>query len=320
MGDFAPNVERTECWRATGQIKYIKVRAMKNLTGKVAVITGAAGGIGQALALECARAGIDLALADVDRAGLDKLAQQVVALGRRCICVPTDVRSGDAVQALLDRTLAELGACHLIFNNAGVFSAVPLIATSAAQFQRVIDINVGGVIHGSRIFGAHFAKQGAGHIVNTASAAGFFPVPGMSAYSLTKFAVVAYSLQLRWEIAAQGVGVTVLCPGTVKTDILTREGVGFKLDEAAKMIRDAPKPEGLARKALRAVRGNSPLVRYGLESYAISFLSALPVWLVDPLGKFLGRTALKVVAEASLPADGQLMAAEVAARAEVRER
>lgn len=268
---------------------------MKDLAGKVAVITGAAGGIGHALAVACARAGVDLALADVDEAGMQRVAAEVHALGRRCICVATDVRSGEAIQALLDRTLAELGACQLLFNNAGVFCAAPLVKTSAAQFQRVIDINIGGVVNGCRVFAAHFARQRQGHIVNTASAAGLFPVPGMSAYSLTKYAVVGFSWQLRWELAAHGVGVTVLCPGTVKTDILTREGVGFKLDEAAKMIKDAPDPHGLAKKALRAVRRNRPLVRYGFDAYGMSLLRVLPLWLIDPLGRLLGRTALKVV-------------------------
>lgn len=268
---------------------------MKDLRGKVAVITGAAGGIGQALAVECARAGMDLALADLDAARMEPVASQVSALGRRCVCVPTDVRSADALQALLDRTLVELGGCHVMFNNAGVFNATPLVETSSLQFQRVIDINIAGVVHGSRIFAEHFVRQGHGHLVNTASAAGLFPVPGMSGYSLSKYAVVGFSLQLRWELAAHGVGVSVLCPGTVKTDILTREGVGFKLDEAEKMIKDAPSPEGLAKKALRAVRRDQALVRYGFDAYAMSLLRLLPLWLIDPLGRLLGRTALKVV-------------------------
>jgi NAD(P)-dependent dehydrogenase (short-subunit alcohol dehydrogenase family) len=267
---------------------------VKDLTGKVAVITGGAGGIGKALALECARAGMHVALADVHD-GMREVGREIETLGRRSLCVPTDVRSADAMQALLDRTLAEFGACHVMFNNAGVFHASPLVETTADNYQRVIDINIGGAVHGSRIFGAHFVRQGHGHIVNTASAAGLFPVPGMSAYSLTKFAVVGYSLQLRWELASSGVGVTVLCPGTVKTDIVMREGVGFKRDEAAKLIKDAPGPERLARKALRAIRRDQPLVRYGADAYAISLLRLIPFWLIDPIGKFLARAALQVV-------------------------
>ncbi|MDD9939944.1 MAG: SDR family NAD(P)-dependent oxidoreductase [Myxococcales bacterium] len=273
---------------------------MKNLTNKVAVITGGAGGIGRALAMECAAAGMDVALADVDEPGMAETASEVAKLGRRALCIPTDVRKAGAVQALLDRTLAELNGCHLMVNNAGVFSAVPLVETTAAQYQRSIDINIGGVVHGSRIFGAHFAQQGQGHLVNTASAAGLFPVPGMSAYSLTKYAVVGYTLQLRWELASRGVGVTVLCPGTVKTDIVLREGVGFKPEEARKLIRDAPGPERLARKTLRAVRRNRPMVRYGPDAYAMSLMQFLPLWLIDPLGKLLARTALKVVETTTL--------------------
>jgi short-subunit dehydrogenase len=276
---------------------------MGKLEGKVAVITGGAGGIGSALALELARAGLDVVLADLDEPGMQGVAAQIAGLGRRCLCVPTDVRCPDAMQALLDRTLAGLGRCDVMVNNAGVFHASPLVATSAAQYQRIIDINIGGVVHGCRIFGAHFVRQGHGHIVNTASAAGLFPVPGMSAYSLTKYAVVGFSLQLRWELAAQGVGVTVLCPGVVKTPITTREGVGFKPEDAIKMIEGAPDPKGLARKALRAIERNRSMVQYGSDAYILSWLSAIPTWLIDPLGKYLGRMALGVVRDTTVRPD-----------------
>jgi NAD(P)-dependent dehydrogenase (short-subunit alcohol dehydrogenase family) len=272
-----------------------QVGALKKLLGKVAVITGGAGGIGKALALECARAGMDVALADLNEPGMREVATAIEGLGRRSLCVPTDVRSADAIQALLDRTLAELGGCHLMINNAGVFHAAPLVETSVAQYQRLIDINIGGVVHGSRIFGAHFARQGEGHLVNTASAAGIFPVPGMSAYSLTKYSIVGYSLQLRWELAAHGVGVTVLCPGTVLTDIAIREGVGFRPEEVKKLMRGAPGAEGLARKALRAISRNRPVVYYGLEAYVMNWLRVLPMFLLDPLGKYIARIALGVV-------------------------
>jgi short-subunit dehydrogenase len=87
----------------------------------------------------------------------------------------------------------------------------------------------------------------------------------------------------------------VLCPGTVKTDILLREGVGFKPDEAQKLIKGAPGAQGLARKALRAIRRNRPLVRYGLDAYIMSVFRVLPLWLIDPLGRYLARTALQLV-------------------------
>ena len=272
---------------------------MKILAGKVAVITGAAGGIGRELALECARAGMDVALADVNEPGMQEVASEIRALGRRSLCVPTDVRHASAVEALLQRTLAELGSCAMVFNNAGVFHAASLLETSAEQYQRIIDINIGGVVHGSRIFGAHFARQGYGHIVNTGSAAGIFPIPGMSAYTLTKYGIIGYSLQLRWELAAHGVGVTVLCPGTVKTDIGLREGVGFRPDALEKLMRGAPGAPRLARKALRAIRRNRPLVYYGAEAHVLNFMRLLPLWLIDPLGKYFARIGLDIVRDAT---------------------
>src|SRR6201999_2138226 len=112
--------------------------------------------------------------------------------------VTADVRKAADIERLLAESLSALGGCHVAVNNAGVFHAAALLDTPAEQWQRVVDTNLWGVIHGSRIFGAYFAQQGSGHIVNTASAAGLFPTPGMSAYSTTKFAVVGLSLQLRW--------------------------------------------------------------------------------------------------------------------------
>lgn len=268
---------------------------VRELAGKVAVITGAAGGIGRALALELAQAGMDISLADLEPAGMQQVADEVVALGRRALCTATDVRDPAALEHLLSATIDGLGGCHLMVNNAGLFHACALVETSLQRYRQVIDVNIAGVAFGSRIFGAYFAERGEGHIVNTASAAGLFPAPGMSAYSLSKYAIVGFTLQLRWELAVRGVGVTVLCPGTVKTAITMRQGVGLKQEEAQKLVERAPSAEGLARKAVRAIRRNRPLVRYGPDSYFMSLLRLLPLWLIDPLGRLIGKTALAVL-------------------------
>lgn len=268
---------------------------MRILTDRVAVLTGAGGGIGRALAREFAKAGAHLALADVDERSLDETAREIEALGRRTCKVVTDVRDLQSIERLLERTLSELGACHLAFNNAGVFHAASLLDAPATEWERVVNTNLWGVIHGCRVFGAHFVKQGEGHIVNTASAAGLFPVPGMSSYSTTKFAIVALSEQLRWELAPDGVGVTVLCPGVVKTDIAKRAGVGLEHVDMDQATKNAPLPEGLARKVVRAVRKNRPMVRYGPDAYFFSILRLLPLWLIDPLGRFMARTAKTIV-------------------------
>ena len=265
---------------------------MRVLKDRVAVVTGAANGIGRAIALELGRAGMHVALADVDEAGLQRVAGELTALGRRALCVPTDVRELAAVERLLERTLSELGSCHLAVNNAGVFHANSLLDAPAEQWQRVIAINLWGVINGSRVFGAHFVAQREGHIVNTGSAAGLFPAPGMSSYSTSKFAVVGFSQQLRWELAPSGVGVTVLCPGVVKTGIGKAAGAGLEHVDVDALVSRSPSPEGLARKVVRAVQRDRGLVRYGFDSYVASFLRLLPLWLIEPLAKLATRNAL----------------------------
>ncbi len=269
---------------------------MRELQGRVAVVTGGAGGIGRAIALEFGRQGMHLALADLDEPGMAQVAAELEAMGRRVLCVTTDVTRKDALENLLDRTLAELGACHVVVNNAGVFNSGTMLAASDEQWQRVVDINLWGVIRGSRLFGAHFAKQGEGHVVNTSSAAGLFPAPGMCSYSTTKYAIVGFTQQLRWELAASGVGVTLLCPGVVKTRIGMKPGVGLEHLDLEKLISGAPAPEGLARKVVRAVRKNHPLVRYGFDSYVFSLLRLLPIWLLDPLGRFMAKKAAEITA------------------------
>ncbi len=268
---------------------------MHILEGRVAVVTGAAGSVGGALARELARAGMDLALADLVEPGLAQLAEELRRAGRRAICVQTDVSDRSALERLLERTLRELGSCHLMCNNAGVFNAAPMLEAREAQWRRVIDSNLWGVIHGCRVFGAHFARQGEGHLVNTASAAGLFPVPGMNAYSTSKFAVVGFSQQLRWELAASGVGVTVLCPGPLKNDMAHRPDVGLEHLDLEALLRGAPTPEALARKAVRAVRRNRAMVTIGLEATVFRVLRILPSALSDPLGRLMARKAFEAI-------------------------
>jgi NAD(P)-dependent dehydrogenase (short-subunit alcohol dehydrogenase family) len=266
---------------------------VRELKDRIAVVTGAGGGIGRALALELARAGCHLVLADIDEAHTAELARSIEALGRRALSVATDVRDIGAVERLLATTLEAMGGCHLVFNNAGVFHAATLVDTTNEHWHRVVDTNLWGVINGSRTFGAYFRTQREGHIVNTSSAAGLFPMPGMGSYSTTKFAIVGFTEQLRWELAADGVGVTVLCPGVVRTGIGKAAGAGLEHVDVDEMVKKSPPPEGLARKAVAAVRGNRALVRYGGDSYILSWLRALPMWLLDPIGRFMGRTAIK---------------------------
>lgn len=265
---------------------------MRALRDRVAVVTGGASGIGRAIALELARAGMHVVLADIDRARLDAVRLEVEGLGREALGVITDVRKIEALEQLLAQTLERFGRCDVMVNNAGVFHANTLLGAPIEQWRRVLDTNLWGVIHGSHVFGAHFLKVGAGHIVNTASAAGLFPAVGMSSYSTSKFAIVGFSQQLRWELAAHGVGVTTLCPGVVNTGIGAAQGAGLEhLVDPHSLTARSPKPEGLARKVRRAIEKNQGLVRYGGDAYLFSALRVMPQWVLDPLGRFMAKTA-----------------------------
>jgi NADP-dependent 3-hydroxy acid dehydrogenase YdfG len=190
--------------------------------GQVAVVTGASSGLGQGLAEAFAARGLDVVLADVDDERLATATAAVEAMGVSAIGVPTDVRFADQLDALATATLDRFGRVDLICNNAGVASfsgatwQVPL-----DEWTRVLDINLRGVINGVRAFVPHLVAQGAGHVVNTASMAGISAGPGMTAYLVSKHAVVALSEGLAAElaIAAPSVGVTVVCPGQVATNI-----------------------------------------------------------------------------------------------------
>jgi NAD(P)-dependent dehydrogenase (short-subunit alcohol dehydrogenase family) len=193
---------------------------MRDLAGKVAVVTGAGSGIGRAMALAFADSGMRLALADVDLAAAERVREEVEKRGARAFATRTDVSKRDEVEALAVRTFAELGGAHVVCNNAGVAVVGPIEATSDADWRWTLSVNLDGVIHGVQAFLPRLRAQGqGGHFVNTASMAGHFVVPGLAAYHTSKFAVVGLSEALRLEVAAQGIGVSVVCPGLVRTRI-----------------------------------------------------------------------------------------------------
>jgi NAD(P)-dependent dehydrogenase (short-subunit alcohol dehydrogenase family) len=197
---------------------------MELTAGKVAVVTGAASGIGLALAERFARAGMDVVLADVEETALAAAEQKVAGLGAKTLAVPTDVSDEAAVQALAAESVDRFGAVHLVCNNAGVSSASDPWFGPLSAWRWVLGVNLWGVIHGIRAFLPLLALQGEGHIVNTASMAGLMPGFAPS-YDASKHAVVAISedLYMAMKVAGLPVGVSVLCPGWVRTGILDAE-------------------------------------------------------------------------------------------------
>jgi NAD(P)-dependent dehydrogenase (short-subunit alcohol dehydrogenase family) len=196
---------------------------VQDLRGKVAVVTGAASGIGRGLADAFAAEGMRLVLADVEEATLAKAAEEIAKTGAQVEAIPTDVTSPEQVVALAGGARARFGTVHLVCNNAGVAPIAPVLETSLEDWRWVVNVNLLGVVHGIAAFAPGLVEQGEGHIVNTASSGGLITVPGFGAYVATKHAVVALSEVLYHELAGSGVGVSVLCPGLVATKIFESE-------------------------------------------------------------------------------------------------
>lgn len=199
---------------------------MKEFRGKVAVVTGAASGIGRALAERCACEGMRVVLADVDEAALGEAEREFKETGADVIAVPTDVSKSEEVGALARSTLDAFGAAHLLFNNAGVGAGTTVWESTLADWQWVLGVNLWGVIYGVRTFVPLMLEQGDEcHIVNTASMAGLVSGPALGVYKVAKHGVVSLSETLCCELALikSKIGVSVLCPGGVNTRIMDSE-------------------------------------------------------------------------------------------------
>jgi NAD(P)-dependent dehydrogenase (short-subunit alcohol dehydrogenase family) len=200
---------------------------MDEFTGKVAVVTGAASGIGRGLATRFAQEGMRVVLADVERAALDATAEALAGEfgADNVLAVPTDVRDDAAVDALAAATFDRFGTAHVVCNNAGVGTGGLAWEVPADRWRWIVDVNLLGVAHGVRAFVPRMIEQGEGHVVNTASSAGILTGPIMSPYYATKHAVVALSESLHFDLQLAGspVGVSVLCPEWVRTNIADSE-------------------------------------------------------------------------------------------------
>ena len=203
-------------------------RAIQDLTGKVAVVTGAGSGIGRALAERFAAEGMKLVVADVEAEALARTEATLSSRGAEVLAVQLDVLQPEQIEALAERTYATFGAAHVVCNNAGVVAAggKPSWEETPEDWEWVLGVNLWGVIHGVRAFVPRMLAGGAeGHIVNTASVAGLITSPGMGPYCVSKFGVVALSETLHQELSMQGakLRVSVLCPAWVNTRISDSE-------------------------------------------------------------------------------------------------
>jgi NAD(P)-dependent dehydrogenase (short-subunit alcohol dehydrogenase family) len=201
--------------------------AMADLRDKVVVVTGAASGIGAAMARRFAAAGARIVLADIDEVRLRSTEAQLAEGGADVLPVVADIALEEGFDHLVQRTLERYGAAHVLCNNAGVVGVGDPWKGPMSVWRWVVEINLYGVVHGIRSFLPVMEEQGEGHIVNTASMAGLLAMPGAAPYNATKSAVVALSEGLYLELAAKQspVSVSVLCPGFVRTSLMDPDAI-----------------------------------------------------------------------------------------------
>jgi NAD(P)-dependent dehydrogenase (short-subunit alcohol dehydrogenase family) len=236
--------------------------------GATAIVTGAASGIGRALAEELARRGCEVVLADLQGVLAKEVASAIGATGGRARAVKLDVTDFPAIERLVKETVKRTSRLDYIFNNAGIVIGGGVDLYGIADWNRVIDVNLRGVINGIQAAYQIMLAQGFGHIVNTASMAGLMPGPGNTAYTMTKQGVVGLSISLRGEAALMGVRVSVICPGVIRTPILEGGGrygkmlIEIPAEEMRRLwerLRPMP-PHLFARKVLNAVAKNRAII------------------------------------------------------------
>jgi butyryl-CoA dehydrogenase len=267
---------------------------MKDFNDRVAAITGAGSGIGQALAVALAGRGAHLALADIDPVGLAETLGRCEGMGVKVGSEVLDVSDRAAMFAWADSVAAEHGRVNVIVNNAGVALAASAAAQSIEDFEWLMGINFWGVVHGTQAFLPHLKAAGDGHVVNISSVFGLVSIPSQSAYNAAKFGVRGFTDALRMELEIDpcGVSSTTIHPGGIKTNIArnartdaSMADVGTPPDtfvaEFDKMARTTP--DKAARQILKAVERNRRRALLGPDAVVFDIMSRLPAGLYQRL-------------------------------------
>ncbi len=241
------------------------------MPGQVAFVTGGASGIGRALAEALVRRGDRVVVADINASAADAVARELADRGPgSASAAGLDVADAPAFEQAVRHTYAEAGRLDVLFNNAGIAIGGPVEELTLGHWERTIDVNLRGVIHGIHAAYPLMLEQGFGHLVNTASVAGLLPFPLGAPYAATKHAVVGLTLSLRSEAAAHGVRASVVCPGVIDTPILDNDGphdlpaTSLKGRGRAMLVHanrgPAYPPEKLAEEILRGVAQNRAII------------------------------------------------------------
>jgi NADP-dependent 3-hydroxy acid dehydrogenase YdfG len=255
---------------------------MQGFAGKVAAVTGAGSGIGQALAVELARSGAKVAISDVDTDGLAQTEELLKAIGAPVKADRLNETEREAFLAYADAVNEHFGKVNQIYNNAGIAYTGDIEVSQFKDIERVMDVDFWGVVNGTKAFLPHLIASGDGHVINVSSVFGLFAVPGQAAYNAAKFAVRGFTEALRQEMVLAGhpVGVTTVHPGGIKTAIARNATAveGLDPDELAKLFDKRlarTSPEAAARIILEAVRKNKARVLVGADAKVLDVLVRL---------------------------------------------
>jgi NADP-dependent 3-hydroxy acid dehydrogenase YdfG len=252
---------------------------MQGFAGKVAAVTGAGSGIGQALAIELARSGAKLAISDVNTEGLAATEERLKAIGAPVKADRLDVTEREAFELYADSVVGHFGKVNQIYNNAGIAFAGDVEVSQFKDIERVMDVDFWGVVNGTKVFLPHLIASGDGHVINVSSIFGLFSVPGQAAYNAAKFAVRGFTEALRQEMAVAGhpVKVTTVHPGGIKTGIVRNmtAAEGIDLNELAQTFDKklaSTSPQKAARIILDGVRKNKARVLVGPDAKALDVI------------------------------------------------
>jgi short-subunit dehydrogenase len=260
----------------------------RTLRGAVVVVTGASSGIGAATAVACGSEGMRVALAArrVDR--LEAVAERVRAAGGEARVAPTDVADEHAVATLIDGTVAAWGRLDVLVNNAGIGLLATVAQTTTRDFERLMQVNFFGALHGVQAALPHMRRQGGGHIVNVASVVGKRASPFRSAYVASKFALVGLSEALRMELAPGGIHVTCVCPIGTETEFFGAEENRLGIQGRRGPIQSA---EHISRGIVRALKRPRAEVHPYLPARALFLMNAVAPGVVDRLMMGLSHRA-----------------------------
>ncbi len=268
---------------------------MRELRGKRAVVTGAASGLGRALALALSEEGCMVGIADIDEAGAEKTLDLVERAGGRGEALRADVTDPRSIENMAERLEEAWGGVDLLINNAGIAVAGMVGEMPLEHWRRILDVNLLGVVHGCHEFIPRMKRRGGGHIVNVASFAGIGNLAEMAAYNVTKAAVISLSETLRMELAPARIGVTVACPLFFKTGLI--EGMPFTDDFQAEFARacfdfSRSSAEEVASLIVEAVKRNRLYVVPGLPAKAFWALKRISPWAFVGVAARLNRAGL----------------------------